>query len=46
LIKYHFSIDASKLSDEEFYENWKQLKWVVNFEVKRKSQKEGETVQL
>jgi hypothetical protein len=42
LIRYHFHVDPDQLSDEQYSEHWQQLKWVLDFESKRFSLKDGQ----
>jgi hypothetical protein len=46
LLRFHFKVDPDQLTDEEYSEQWQQLKWTLDFESRRFSVKEGESLRI
>ena len=46
LIRFHLKIDPDVLTEEKFSEVWQGLRYALDFESKRHSLKEGESLKL
>jgi hypothetical protein len=46
LIRFHLKIDPDELTEEKFSEVWQGLRFALEFESKRHSLKEGETLKI